>query len=76
MLIITLQRAKCIGCNYCQEIAPEQFRMSKKDGKAVLLNARERKGFHTLKLYDESHYENNVKAAQACPSKIIQVKLQ
>ncbi len=76
MLIITLQRAKCIGCNYCQEVAPEQFRMSKKDGKAVLLKAVEKKGFHTLKLYDESLLERNEKAASGCPAKIIQVKLQ
>ncbi len=76
MLIITLQRAKCIGCNYCQELAPEQYRMSKKDGKAVLLNARERNGFHTVKLHDDSLTEVNFKAEEACPAKIIKVKLQ
>ncbi len=76
MLIITLQRSKCIGCNYCEEIAPEQYRMSKKDGKAVLLGARDRKGFHTVKLTDASLFESNLKAAEACPSKIIKVKLQ
>ena len=31
MVIVTLQREKCIGCNYCAEFAPEYFRMSKKD---------------------------------------------
>lgn len=76
MIIITLQRDKCIGCNYCQEVAPEQYRMSKKDGKAVLLEARERKGFHTVKLHDNSLLEENLKAAEGCPSKIIKVKLQ
>lgn len=76
MLIITLQRAKCIGCNYCQEVAPEQYRMSKKDGKAVLLHARERSGFHTVKLHDDELLEVNLKAAEACPSKIIKVKQQ
>lgn len=45
MVIITLQRAKCIGCNYCVELAPGQFQMSKKDGKAVLLHAKEKKDF-------------------------------
>lgn len=49
--------------------------MSKKDGKAVLLNARERKGFYTLKLFDEMAFEANLKAQEGCPSKIIQVKL-
>jgi ferredoxin len=76
MLIITLQRAKCIGCNYCQEIAPEQYRMSKKDGKAVLLHARNRNGFHTVKLHGVDAIENNLKAEEACPAKIIKVKIQ
>lgn len=75
MLIITLQRVKCIGCNFCQEVAPENFRMSKKDGKAVLLNSNDRKGFYTVKLFDESSYEASLKAQEGCPAKIIQVKL-
>ena len=37
MVVITLQRAKCIGCNYCVEMAPTQFQMSKKDGKTVVV---------------------------------------
>lgn len=49
MVIITLQRDKCIGCNYCAEFAPEYFRMSKKDGKSVLLKSADKKGFFTLK---------------------------
>ena len=45
MVVITLQRNKCIGCNYCVELAPKQFQMSKKDGKTVLLNSKEKKSF-------------------------------
>ena len=45
MVIITLQRNKCIGCNYCAEMAPSHFKMFKKDGKSVLLYAKEKKGF-------------------------------
>lgn len=74
MIIITLQRAKCIGCNYCVELAPTQFQMSKKDGKAVLLHAVEKKGFYTLKLTDENILEATLKASAACPTKIISVK--
>ena len=74
MVIITLQRAKCIGCNYCVELAPEQFRMSKKDGKSVLLHSTEKKGFFTLKSHDDSIMESSVKAKEACPVKIISVK--
>lgn len=74
MVIITLQRDKCIGCNYCAELAPEKFRMSKKDGKSVLLRSVEKKGFHTLKDPDDSVFEDVDKAAKACPVKIISVK--
>ncbi|MFD0976881.1 ferredoxin [Salinimicrobium gaetbulicola] len=74
MVVITLQRNKCIGCNYCVELAPEQFQMSKKDGKSVLLKAIDKKGFHTLKSPDHSILENSEAAAKACPVKIITVK--
>jgi len=47
--------------------------MSKKDGKAVLLGARERRGFFTIRVNDDE-LEDNIKAAEACPVKIIQVK--
>ncbi len=76
MVIITLQRKKCIGCNYCVELAPEQFQMSKKDGKSVLIHSQERKGFHTLKSPDDEIYENSIKARDACPAKIISVKIK
>ena len=75
MLIITLQRAKCIGCNYCQEVSPEQFSMSEKDGKANLVEARERRGFHTVKIHDMSLVEANLEAEKSCPAKIIKVKI-
>jgi ferredoxin len=74
MVIITLQRAKCIGCNYCVELAPTQFQMSKKDGKSVLLRSEEKKGFFTLKSHDETIFDQSVKAKEACPVKIIEVK--
>ncbi|WP_117881343.1 ferredoxin [Aureibaculum luteum] len=74
MVIVTLQRAKCIGCNYCVELAPSQFQMSKKDGKSVLLQGVEKKGFFTLKSPDHSIFESNIKAKEACPVKIISVK--
>lgn len=45
MVIVTLQRDKCIGCNYCVEMAPAQFQMSKKDGKSVLLHSTEKRDF-------------------------------
>ncbi len=73
MVTITQQRKKCIGCNYCVEIAFNRWRMSKKDGKCTLVGGINRKGFYTAKVGEEE-YEENVKAAEACPVKIIQVK--
>ena len=74
MVIVTLQRAKCIGCNYCVEMAPVQFQMSKKDGKSVLIHSQNAKGFFTLKSHDYSIFEKCELAAKACPVKIISVK--
>ncbi|UKM65640.1 ferredoxin [Flavobacteriaceae bacterium GSB9] len=74
MVIITLQRKKCIGCNYCVELAPNQFQMSKKDGKSVLLHSKEKKGFFTLKSNDALIFDDCDNAAKACPVKIISVK--
>lgn len=73
MVIISHQRDKCIGCNYCVELAFQRWRMSKKDGKATLLGGENKKGFHTVRV-DDVEYEDNVRAAKACPVNIIQVK--
>lgn len=75
MVVATLQRDKCIGCNYCVEFAPEYFRMSKKDGKSVLLRTVDKKGFYTLKTPDQEAFEHLEKAANACPVKIISVRI-
>ncbi|MFE3871398.1 ferredoxin [Flavobacterium sp. ZS1P70] len=74
MVIVTLQRDKCIGCNYCVEMAPIQFQMSKKDGKSVLIHSQNAKGFFTLKSHDHTIAEHCELAAKACPVKIITVK--
>ena len=73
MIRITHQREKCIGCNYCVEIAYDRWRMSKKDGKATLLGGEPKKGFYTIRVGDEE-FEENKKAEVACPVNIIQVK--
>ncbi len=74
MVVITLQRNKCIGCNYCVELAPKQFQMSKKDGKSVLIHGIEKKEFFTLKSQDELIYETYKNASKVCPVNIISVK--
>ncbi len=75
MVVVTLQRKKCIGCNYCVELAPANFQMSKKDGKTVLLHSTEKKGFFTIKNPDNTIYESCDLAAKACPVKIITTKM-
>jgi ferredoxin len=73
MITVIHQRQKCIGCNYCVELAPEHWRMSLKDGKSVLICSIEKKGFWLAKL-PESERVKNDKAAKACPVNIIQVR--
>lgn len=74
MVIISHQRDKCIGCNYCVELAYDRWRMSKKDGKVTLIGGKDAKGFYTARVGDEE-YDENVAAAKACPMNIIQVKM-
>lgn len=74
MVIITLHRAKCIGCNYCCEMAPDRWAMSRRDGKTVLIGSREKRGFHTVRV-DDDEYDANKDAAKACPVNIIDVKM-
>ena len=72
MITITLQRDKCIGCNYCVEFAPQRWAMSKKDGKSVLIGAKEKNKFWSVKVHEDEE-DSNRKAAAACPVKIITV---
>jgi len=73
MIAVTLQRQKCIGCNYCVELCPELFRMSRKDGKSVLLKAVDKKGFFTVRVNDFLT-DTAQAAADACPVKIITIR--
>lgn len=72
MVIVTYQRNKCIGCNYCVELAYAYWRMNKRDGKSTLLGANNKKEFYTARLTDNALDENE-KAAAACPVNIIKV---
>lgn len=66
-------REKCIGCNACVEAAPERWAISKKDGKAVLLHAKAKKGIYSI-ITNAKEHNANAEAAQNCPVKIIQLK--
>jgi ferredoxin len=69
---IIFYRNKCIGCSICREMQPEVWRMSKKDGKAVLLKAIEKKQVHQLRLPDFL-IETSKEVAAACPARIIKI---
>jgi len=73
MIRISHQREKCIGCNYCVELAFNRWRMSKKDGKATLIEGINKKRFYTTIVGDDE-YEANVSAAKVCPVKIIRIE--
>lgn len=72
MIVVTHIRKKCIGCNYCADQDPQRWRMSKKDGKSVLVGAEEKKGFWTARIPD-SELEACKRAAAGCPVHIIKV---
>ncbi len=63
---------KCIGCGICQEMQPDVWRMSKANGKAVLLKAREKKGVQQLTIHS-SQKLLTARVAAACPARIIQL---
>lgn len=75
MIVVSLQRKKCIGCNYCEEVARNFFKMSKKDGKSTLLNSEEKKGFYSIKIVNNKDEDILKKVAEICPTKIITVSI-
>lgn len=65
-------RDKCIGCGICYELQPELWRMSRKDGKAHLLNAIEKKGIHQLSCNVSMELSKFV--AKSCPTNAIKAE--
>ena len=72
MISIDYTRQKCIGCNACVENLRSRWRISKVDGKSVLLGSSEKKGIFTV-LVDETELEKNKTVAKNCPVHIIKV---
>ena len=65
-------RNKCIGCGVCYELQPVMWRMSKKDGKATLVNGKGKKDVFLLDI-PASYLEKTRQIAAACPVSIIKV---
>ncbi len=73
MFRIVHHRQKCIGCNACVEAAPYRWRISKKDGKSVLIEGKAKKGIYNANVSDDEMEENLI-AAQNCPVNIIRIE--
>lgn len=69
---IVFYRNKCIGCGFCCELMPVIWRMSKKDGKATLLNSVSKKDVYILPI-DHLLVDITKTVSQACPVKIIKL---
>lgn len=65
-------RTKCIGCSICFEMQPNLWRMSKKDGKATLVQSIAKKEVYQLSLHD-SDAAIAIEVAKACPVKVIKL---
>ncbi len=66
-------RAKCIGCNACVEADRNRWRMSRKDGKSVLVDGKDVKGVYRAAVEDDE-YKTILKAVKNCPVKIIKAE--
>ncbi len=73
MVRITHYRYKCIGCAYCVELAPFRWIMNEDDGKSDLVDSTERNQVQTV-IVDDTEYDENIQAAEACPAKCIKVE--
>jgi ferredoxin len=65
-------RNKCIGCGICYELQPDLWRMSKKDGKATLLNATVKKDIHHITTKSSTDLSRFV--AKSCTVNAIKVE--
>lgn len=72
MIRINQQREKCIGCNACVEASFSRWRMSRKDGKSVLIGGKMKNNIYSIVVGDDEYAENK-RAADNCPTKIIQL---
>ncbi|MDP1843844.1 MAG: ferredoxin [Sediminibacterium sp.] len=66
-------RSKCIGCGFCIEQQPAYWCMSKKDGKATLINSVGKNGLFILSI-PVIQVQQSKNIAAACPVRIIKVQ--
>lgn len=71
-MLIQFLRNKCIGCNYCVEVAPERWQISKRDGKCVLLGGKKKGNMYQVRV-GEHERPVNEQAANVCPVNVIRL---
>lgn len=62
----------CIGCNACVLNAPLTWQMNDETGKSELIHGKVKGKVCQVQLR-EDEIESNIKAAEACPMRIIKV---
>lgn len=72
MIRVIHYRHKCIGCNACVEIAPDRWRISRKDGKSILVGGAAKKDIYSALISDVELPENE-RAATYCPVNVIRI---
>ena len=70
MIRVVQHRFKCIGCNACVEADSFRWRISRKDGKSVLIGGTEKKGWFSV-VVDDDEEPRLFQAAKHCPVNII-----
>ena len=75
MISITYFRNKCIGCNGCVEADSNRWRVSKKDGKSILIDGKKKKDIFIATVGNEE-FESIKAASENCPSKIIKYTIK
>lgn len=63
---------KCMGCHSCVSIAPQNWQINKKTGKAELIGGVKKRDVFVGEIM-ECDLEPNRTAAKACPMNAIQV---
>ena len=75
MIKITFNRSRCIGCYYCNEVAPYRWDIDEDDGRSVLMDGDDNNGneIYTAITADDEQLDNE-EAAMQCPTGIIRVE--
>lgn len=73
MIRIIHYRSGCIGCNACVEADETRWKISRKDGKSVLLGGKRKKEVF-IAIAGEEEYDACMKAALNCPARIIKME--